>query len=188
MYGHLESLVWFLNPSFFEKLQINDSLSQSLMNIFFVLLVECLNCLFVCWWLMNEWTIVCFWLFCVFSFLKFMKSFHEMNHSRIWMWLKLDLQFGELIFKYEFIFFVNTITFVSHTIIQSITHTHTFWNYYHQLLFTEIAGWHQQFQMIVLQNFEKWWNCVGRKIPLNVLYPLFLMIFFFKMLIYQTNK
>jgi hypothetical protein len=36
---------------------------------------------------------------------------------------------------------------------------------------TEIKDWHQRFHKIVLQFFEKWWKCVGRKIPINVLYP-----------------
>jgi serine/threonine protein kinase len=39
------------------------------------------------------------------------------------------------------------------------------------LWFEEMKDWHQQFQMIVLQFFEKWCKCVGRKTLINVLYP-----------------
>jgi hypothetical protein len=52
------------------------------------------------------------------------------------------------------------------------------WTHIYKQHNTETKDWHQRFLVNVQRNLHNWWKCVGTKIPINVLYPLSLSIFF----------
>jgi hypothetical protein len=73
----------------------------------------------------------------------------------------------------------HSLTFIHFTSLKVFSFSVWIWHFHSHFDFlwtytqsTEIKDWHQRFLKIAQRNLHNWWECVGTKIPINVLYPL----------------
>jgi hypothetical protein len=109
-----------------------------------------------------------------------MRLLHNVNLTKTKIFLMLECELG--LYLCCALCWERNESFI-HSLIHTLPLSPIFWATYTIVLIdlwlntythvhTEMKDWHQRFLENVQRNLHNWWECVGTKIPINVLYPL----------------